>query len=248
MEVFNFINSDATKKESYEELLGNRKAHLLLTDPPYCILTRRRAKGDLRDSHGRKNEAEMVRRFETVRDYSEFTDQWLAKALQSLVPGALAIIWTNFLGRDPIINSAKKHGYPFFWGDYIWAKRMSESRGNEEFLRVNEFAVVLSSVPIKPLAIEEKPAVWSVVSKYSDTGFSKWGNHPNYKTFEVIEPLIRMYSRPADIVLDPFAGSGSIPAAAIRLNRKAFAMELRSEWAQTVLQRLNEVSGEISGD
>jgi site-specific DNA-methyltransferase (adenine-specific) len=241
MGIFNCLCSDATKKESYEELLGSTKADLLLTDPPYCILTRRRTKGDLRDPHGRKNEADMVRRFETVREYYEFTDGWLSKALKSLAPQALAIIWTNFLGKDPILKSAKKHGYSNFWGEYIWAKRASESRGNEEFLRVYEFALVLSSIPIKTLSIEEKPSVWSIVSKYDDGESSKWGNHPNYKPFEVIEPLIRMYSKPSDIVLDPFAGSGSIPAAAVKLNRRAFAMELRSEWAINTQQRLNKI-------
>jgi len=50
-----------------------------------------------------------------------------------------------------------------------------------------------------------------------------------------------MYSKPSDIILDPFAGSGSIPAASVKLNRKAFAMELRSEWAINTQKRLNEI-------
>jgi site-specific DNA-methyltransferase (adenine-specific) len=149
------------------------------------------------------------------------------------------IIWTNFLGKDPILKSAKKYGYSNLRGEYIWAKRASDSRGNEEFLRVVEFALVLSQIPMKTISMEDKPLVWSVVSKYDDGEALMWGNHPNYKPFDVIEPLIRMYSRPTDIILDPFAGSGSIPAAAVKLKRIAFAMELNSELFKIVQQRLN---------
>jgi site-specific DNA-methyltransferase (adenine-specific) len=57
----------------------------------------------------------------------------------------------------------------------------------------------------------------------------------------VLEPLIRQWSRAGDVVLDPFAGSGSIPAAALRLGRRAACSEIEAEWAGRVSQRLRNV-------
>jgi site-specific DNA-methyltransferase (adenine-specific) len=61
----------------------------------------------------------------------------------------------------------------------------------------------------------------------------------------VIEPLLRAYSRPGDLVLDPFAGSGSIPAAALRLSRGAISLEIEAEWAARVSERLRLVAAAV---
>jgi len=54
----------------------------------------------------------------------------------------------------------------------------------------------------------------------------------------VLEALLRGWTRPGQLVLDPFAGSGSIPAAAQRLGRRAACLEIQPEWARRVSERL----------
>jgi site-specific DNA-methyltransferase (adenine-specific) len=58
----------------------------------------------------------------------------------------------------------------------------------------------------------------------------------------VIEALVRQWSRPGDLVLDPFAGSGSIPAAALRLARRAACAEIEPDWAERVSRRLSAIT------
>jgi site-specific DNA-methyltransferase (adenine-specific) len=43
-------------------------------------------------------------------------------------------------------------------------------------------------------------------------------------------------------VLDPFAGSGSIAAAALRLGRRAACLEIEPDWARRVSERLAAAS------
>ena len=235
------VRGDAREEETYRRALGGERAALLLTDPPYCLLTRRRKGGDLRDKRaGVKIDRDPVVRFEDVRAYRRFTEEWLAKAAGH-VEGAL-VVWTNFLGKDPIRAVAFAAGYQEA-GEFVWAKRTREGEGNEQILRVYETALAFARAPLPPLQPGDAPRVWCVAAGYDDDGeAARWGAHPNHKPFTVLEALVRQWSRPGDLVLDPFAGSGSIPAAALRLQRKAACSEIEADWAERVSRRLAEAT------
>lgn len=235
------VHADAREAPGYEEALRGRKARLLLSDPPYCILTRRRKGGDLREGKGRKLDHELVVRFEDVRDYRRFTEAWLPKAAAHLTPEAPMVLWTNFLGRAPILTVARELGWSHLAGEFLWPKATTEKQSSERLLRLYEVALVL--LPHLPAERgPEAPALpWAAVSGYDDEGEGPtWGAHPHHKPFGVLEPLLRTWSRPGDVVLDPFAGSGSIPVAAQRLGRVPACMELVGEWAGRVTERLRE--------
>ncbi|HZI16108.1 MAG TPA: DNA methyltransferase, partial [Myxococcus sp.] len=221
-------NADAREPDGYRAALGATRASLLLTDPPYCLLTRRRKGGDLRDPRAHKKiDQNPIVRFETVRDYRAFSDAWLSRAVAHLTPDAPLVIWTNLLGKEPILSAARALGYPHLRGEYTWGKRTTDKNANEQTLRVYEVALVIARAPAPPLAPGDLPTVWAVVGGYDDDGAAaRWGSHPHHKPFSVLEPLVRTYSRPGDTVLDPFAGSGSMPASALRLGRLPACMEI----------------------
>ena len=233
------VCGDARDAGVYGRLLSGAKAQLLLTDPPYCLLTRRRKGGDLRDKRAHvKIDRDPIVRFEDVRSYRKFTEDWLPKAAAH-VDGPL-VIWSNFLGKDPIRAVARGLAYVEA-GEFTWAKRTTEREGNEQLLRVYETALVFTKEALPPLHPADLPRAWCVAAGYDEDGeASRWGSHPNHKPFTVLEPLVRQWSRPGDLVLDPFAGSGSIPAAALRLSRTAACCEIEPEWAKRVAARLLE--------
>jgi site-specific DNA-methyltransferase (adenine-specific) len=233
------VCADAREDAGYAEALPGGQADLLLTDPPYCLLTRRRKGGDLREPKGRKIERQPAVRFETVRDYRSFTEAWLPRAVRHLAPHAPLVIWTNFLGKEPILTTAKAQGFAHLEGEFVWAKRSTERSGNEQLLRVYEVALVLWREAPRPATRSAPPKVWAVVAGYDDDGeAAQFGAHPHHKPFGVLEPLVRTYAPEGARLLDPFAGSGSIPAAALRLGRKIACLELVPEWAQLTTKRL----------
>ena len=129
------VQGDARREDAYEAALAGEIADALITDPPYCLLTRRRKRGDLRDPHaGRKIDREPVLRFESVRDYRDFAEQWLPHAVSHLRSGAPLAIWTNFLGKEPTSSVAKDLGYQVA-GEFVWAKRTTERDGSPRPLR-----------------------------------------------------------------------------------------------------------------
>jgi site-specific DNA-methyltransferase (adenine-specific) len=108
---------------------------------------------------------------------------------------------------------------------------------------VVETALVFTRTPPPAPSLEAPATPWSAVAGYDDDGdAARWGSHPNHKPFGVLEPLLRTWSKPGQLVVDPFAGSGSIPAAALRLGRQSVCLELEPEWAARVQERLTSLA------
>lgn len=234
------IAGDARDDAALDQALGGRRADLLLTDPPYCLLTRRRPSGAVRDPRGRKLDDPLVVRFDDVKAYRRFTEAWLPRAIARLVPGAPVILWTNFLGTQPLLQVAGECGYAHVWGEFVWGKDTRESTGNERTLRVYEVAQVLGTAPLPPLRPDDPARCWSAVGGYADDADAEPSlrAHPHHKPLYALDPLVRSYSKPGALILDPFAGTGSIAAAAVRIQRRVACVELDAEWSATVNERV----------
>lgn len=62
--------------------------------------------------------------------------------------------------------------------------------------------------------------------------------HPTQKPVKLMMELIRDFTDEGDLVLDPFAGSGSTGVAAIRLGRRFLGFESNDEYCRTANERL----------
>ena len=63
-------------------------------------------------------------------------------------------------------------------------------------------------------------------------------HHPTEKAIEIISPLVQAFSKPGDILLDPFSGSGSVSVAAALNNRHSIGVELDERYCQIAQKRL----------
>jgi adenine-specific DNA-methyltransferase len=64
------------------------------------------------------------------------------------------------------------------------------------------------------------------------------GKHPCEKPLGMMEHIVRVSSRPGDLVLDPFAGSGTTLAAAKMNGRRAVGSELERDYCRKATGRL----------
>ena len=70
-------------------------------------------------------------------------------------------------------------------------------------------------------------------------------NHPTIKPIRLKKYLITMGSRPDDIVLDPFVGSGTTCVAAKLLDRKFIGIEKESEYHEIATARVEKASLDV---
>jgi DNA modification methylase len=69
--------------------------------------------------------------------------------------------------------------------------------------------------------------------------------HPTMKPVTLLGYLIQNSSRRAEIVLDPFIGSGSTMVAAHQLNRRCYAMEIDPEYCEIIIDRMRKFDPEL---
>ncbi len=114
------------------------------------------------------------------------------------------------------------------------ARRSGTDRGCPE----NTGSNVCGSIPWEGIT-RNKRSVWTVSKKpYSGAHFATF-------PIDLIEPCVLAGSRENDLVLDPFMGSGTTAAAALKHGRKYVGCELNELYGQLQQERLKKLNEEI---
>jgi site-specific DNA-methyltransferase (adenine-specific) len=66
-------------------------------------------------------------------------------------------------------------------------------------------------------------------------------HHPTVKPLKLMSYLITLFTRPGDIVLDPFVGSGTTCVAAEMLERESIGIEREQEYVEIAMARLAHI-------
>jgi DNA modification methylase len=78
------------------------------------------------------------------------------------------------------------------------------------------------------------PWVWDDVARMktlnTDQGRKGWEQHVCPLQIDIVERLIERYSNPGDLVLDPFAGLGTVPYVAVQMGRRGYGIELNEQY------------------
>jgi site-specific DNA-methyltransferase (adenine-specific) len=64
------------------------------------------------------------------------------------------------------------------------------------------------------------------------------GAHPSQKPLALVERAVLIASRPGELVLDPFGGTGTLAVAAARHERRWVLIEAVAEYAKLARKRL----------
>lgn len=106
---------------------------------------------------------------------------------------------------------------------------------------------VVSSSDSSPLKYSDRlPRKYTHKNPQSILVFNKGSDgqniHPTQKPVALMEYLIKTYTNEGDLVLDPFAGSGTTGVACINLVRDYILIEKETEYVDIIKQRLKKVN------
>src|SRR5215831_7922074 len=183
---------------------------LVLTDPPYLV------RYQSRDGREVPNDD---------------TDAWLAPSVAELYRvlkrDRFCVSFCGFTQAERFLTAWKAAGFRVL-EHLVWRKRYPSSTGFVR--RFHEQAYLLAKGnPRRPHLLLPSVLEW----RYTTNAL-----HPTQKPVGALIPLIQAFSQVGDVVLDPFAGSGSTAVAAAMLGRHYIAMELSAEYAGIAQKRL----------
>lgn len=129
---------------------------------------------------------------------------------------------------EPIlmINKSKKATYTFNYNDILVEAKTGAKRKLIDY-RKN---------PPQPYSTEKVPGnVWD----FSRVRFKmdEYENHPTQKPEALLERIVKASSNPGDVILDPFSGSFTTSAVAVRLGRVGIGIDMNEEYYEMGLRR-----------
>src|SRR6478735_7304136 len=237
------------------EKLPAASVDLVFADPPYNL----QLASDLKrpdDSHVDAVDDDWDK-FASFSAYDEFTRRWLTACRRVMKPAAT--IWVigsyhNIFRVGTIMQDLgfwilndviwrKSNPMPNFRGrrftnaheTLIWASRDADARGytfNYEVLKAANEDIQVRSDWTLPLCTGEERLKGGDGKKL----------HPTQKPEALLARVILATSRPDDLVLDPFCGTGTTGAVAKRLGRRFVGIERDAGYAAAAQTRIASVA------
>lgn len=181
----------------------------ILTDPPYLVRYKSRDGQTIRNDNN---------------------SGWVAPAYREmyrlLKPGKFCVTFYGWNKADVFLQAFRAAGFRVV-GHMVFPKAYTSSC---RFLKnQHEQAYLLMKGEGKPIEAIPDVLPWAYT-----------GNrlHPTQKPTRALCPIITAFTKPGDVVLDPFCGCGSTPAAAARIGRDFIGIELDVGHVQTARRRL----------
>ena len=219
---------DATKKEDVEKLMEDKKANLIVTDPPYGVSFKSSDGLSIKNDNLKEGEFYnfLLSAFKNMADFLE--------------KGGSAYVFhadTEGLNFRKAFIDAGFH----LSGCCIWVKN-SLVLGRSDYQWQHE--------PVLYGFLKNGKHYWSKNAGRKQTTIwnfdkpKKNSNHPTSKPLDLLSYPIGNSSHENAIVIDTFGGSGSTLMACERTNRICNTMELDEKYASVILRRYVEDTGD----
>ena len=220
---------DATVAASYDALLEGEAVDMVFTDPPYNVNYANSAKDKLRG----KDRAILN---DNLGD--GFYDFLLA-ALTPILAHCRGGIYVAMSSSELDVLQAAFRAAGGKWSTFIiWAKH-TFTLGRADYQR--QYEPILYGWPEGAqrhwCGDRDQSDVWQIKKP------QKNDLHPTMKPVELVERALRNSSRPGDVVLDPFGGSGTTLIAAEKSGRVARLIELDPKYADVIVRRWEDFTG-----
>lgn len=224
--------------KTYEILMQGQKANMIFSDPPYNLSI-----NDTVCERGKHREFAMASG--EMAD-CEFTD-FLHKAMQNMTnnsaDGSIHYLCMDWRHVKHMLD-ASAGIYSEFKNLCVWNKKsgglgsLYRSQHELVFVFKNGTTPHTNNVELGKNG-RYRTNVWDYpgVRASNPKGMEELKIHPTVKPTSMVIDAILDCSKPNDIILDPFGGSGTTLLAAERTKRRAFLVEIDPHYCDVILAR-----------
>ncbi|MEW6854913.1 DNA modification methylase [Streptococcus iniae] len=218
------ICGDSTKAETYDQLLGDKKANLVVTDPPYNV--------DVEETAGKILNDNMP-----DSDFYLFLFDMFSQVEKHIESDASIYVFHADTEGLNFRKAFKDAGF-YLSGCCIW-KKNSLVLGRSPYQWQHEPCLFGWKQKGKHqwFSDRKQTTIW----EYDRPKSSK--DHPTMKPIPLMAYPIQNSSMRGTIVLDPFLGSGSTLMAADQTGRVCYGIELDEKFVDVIVKRYIESIG-----
>ncbi|MEM8739549.1 MAG: DNA methyltransferase [Planctomycetota bacterium] len=244
------ICGDSTQVETYQSLLGDERASLVFTDPPYNMPAR-----DIgqvcASQHG---EFAMGSGEMSPEQFTTFLGLVMALLCRFSLAGSIHYLFMDWRHASEMLAAGSEH-YSAFKNLCVWVKDRpgmgTYYRSQHELVFVFKHGNSSHQNNFKLGQFgRTRSNVWHFpsVRQFSAEDGDPDGNealklHPTVKPVKLIEEALLDCSRRSEIVVDPFLGSGSTLIACDKVQRRCFGIEIDPRYADVTIQRWQQWTG-----
>lgn len=252
------VCGDSTNQDDVKVLMNDKKADMILTDPPYNVNIENsqgmKIKNDNMDNNSFrefltksfKNLSEMLKPGGTF--YIWFASKEHINFEMALIENGLKVrqelIWNKnmfILGNqdyqwkhEPCLYGWKEGATHYFTDDRTQATVIEDKHQDFKKMKKEDLIKILEDIyadKVSTTVIEEnKPTVNDL--------------HPTMKPIKLLSKLIKNSSKIDECILDLFGGSGSTLIAAEQIKRSCCMMELDPKYCDVIIKRWENLTGE----
>ena len=213
---------DATSSEDVSKLMEDKKANLILTDPPYNVA--------FKSSDGLTIQNDSMKN----NDFYEFLFSSFKNMAEHLENGGAAYIFhadTEGLNFRKAFIDAGFH----LAGCCIWVKdSLVLGRSDYQWQHEPVLYGFMQNGKHPWYSDRKQTTIWNFDKP------KKNSNHPTSKPLDLLAYPINNSTQANAIVIDTFGGSGSTLMACEQMNRICYTMELDEKYASVILRRYVE--------
>lgn len=237
--------ADSTNPESIKRLMiaaGGGSADMLLTDPPYNVaLGQHYRPSELKQIHRRQDGLCIDNdQWDDDEAFIEFLVKAFSGALDALSPGAAFYVWYASTQSANFLEAARRAGMTIRQL-LVWAKN-TFALGRQDYQWRHEPCLY----GWKDGAAHHWYADRKQTTVLEFDKPSRSEEHPTMKPVALFAYQIENSTKPGDLVLDPFGGSGTSVVACEQLGRRCATVELDPHYASVIVERWERLTGKTA--
>ncbi len=240
---------DATVETSYVQVMEGQKAEFVFTDPPYNVRINGHVSG-----LGKTRHREFVSASGELSRAQFIT--FLSRAFEQLaahtVDGSIHQICMDWRHTYEMLHAGEQT-YDKLLNICVWNKTnagmgsLYRSQHELVFVWQKGKGQHINNIELGRHG-RSRSNVWTYagVNTFKRGRMNELAMHPTIKPVALVADAIKDCSRRGGVVLDPFAGSGSVLIAAERTGRQARAIEMDPRYVDLSIRRWETFSGQFA--